>query len=423
MTVLICSFLGTLLAMLMPLAMVSVWAAPASMAIPHRATATSRPDIFLAPAANIDAIGSKGGPTVDKSGAGAREMASLRTRTTKTLISRAGFQLLTYPGSINYLDPSGTWQPIDDTLISTKVAGYSYRNKANSYTVYFPTDLSQSPVKFTLGKAFVTFSLVGSKGPAEVAGNTADFANSLGTVSIGYTALNDQLKETLSLSDPQTNSFSYVLHLSAGLTAKPAGLGVVDFVDRSGRTLFGFAPPSMVDGAGARSSAIQVQLTGTGSSLILTLTADSGWLHDKTRVFPVLIDPTVTISYSGSSIVKTYTGANQDCYLVSSSPTTSFCGGRSIYVGYSGSAIDRSLLQFNVSIPQDANILEADLAMKLSAGQSSTATSVFGTSAMERTLGRRPAETTVPLPPGPTVLWGRPPAGTTGTCRRQCRDG
>jgi len=356
----------------------SFWSAAASVRPSRQAVGAwaNRPDTFVPPAANRVSVGHPGGPTIDKTSAGATELTALRTRTSKTLISRGGYQFITYPGSIHYQDGAGKWQDIDNTLVKSHRDGYAYQNRANSYSAYFPTDLGSQPIQFALGTASVAFSLVGEQGPVAVSGNTATYVRALPGVSISFAALNDQLKETLILSTVDQSSFTYTLNVSPGLTAKPAGFGAIDFVDSSGKTLFGFAPPYVTDAAGARSSAVQMQLQGSGSSQTLVLTVDSAWLHDPRRQFPVVIDPTVTISYSGSSIVKTYTGANQDCYMVSSSPSTSFCGARSLYAGFTGSAIDRSLLQFNVSIPQDANILEADLAMDVTGAQSSSGISV-----------------------------------------------
>jgi RHS repeat-associated protein len=355
----------------------TAFAAQPDVAIKHSVTAMApRPDIFRPGPANRAPIGMPEGPLIDKTSGGATEVASLRTRTSKTLLSRSGFQLFTYTGSINYKDGSGSWQPIDNTLVATRKPGYAYENRANSYSVYLPGSLEAQPIEFRLGTSYVRFSLVGAEAPISIAANTATYAGALVDVDVSLAAENDQLKETLTLSSPAETSFLYSIELSPNVTARPGLLGSIDFVDHSGRTLFGFAPPFMVDASGARSSAVSVQLVADRGALTLALSADSTWLRDPARVFPVSVDPTVTISYSGSSIVKTYTGANQDCYLVSSSPNTSFCGGRSLYVGYTGSAIDRSLLQFNVSIPQDANILEADLALELSHAQSSLATSV-----------------------------------------------
>src|SRR5579859_3185423 len=335
-----------------------------------------KPDIFTPGPANHTSVGKPGGPTVSKTMGGAVEVPSLRTRTSSTLVGRGGYELVSYPGSVHFRDTAGTWQDIDDTLIKSHADGYAYQNRANSYTAFFPSTLGSYPVKFQLGSAWVGFGLVGASASVAVAGNTAAYAGALPSVSVQYASLNDELKENLILASPDESSFTFDLTTSAGLTAEPGALGSIDFVDRSGKAAFGFLPPFMVDASGARSSAIGVQLVTDRGAQALVLSPDMAWLHNPARDFPVTIDPTVTISYSGSSIIKTYTGANQDCYIVSSSPTTSFCNGRSLLVGYSSPAINRGLLQFNVSIPQDANILEADLAMDLSGTMSSSAQSV-----------------------------------------------
>ncbi len=351
-------------------------ALPQAPAKPAITAKVPQPDVFRPDHANRTAVGKSSGPHFDKTNGAATEIASLRTRTSKTFMSRGGFQLITYPGSINYKDPSGKWQEIDNTLIPVKSSGYAYENRANSYRVYLPGTIGPQPVEFRLGSAFVRFSLVGAYAPVSIAGNEATYMGALPGVDVALMAQNDQLKETITLSSPATNPLIWSIDSSPGLTARPGTLGSVDFLDRSGKTLFGFAPPFMVDAAGASSASIRVELRSSGTSELLALTADQAWLSDKARQFPVVLDPTVTISYSGSSIVKTYSGANQDCYIVSSSPTTSFCGGTNLLVGFKSPAINRGLLQFNVSIPQDANILEADLALNLSNAKASTGTSV-----------------------------------------------
>lgn len=367
--------LAVVIATFSTLQITSAWAAtgPAPLA---SASKPPRPDVFHPAPANRAPIGKPGGPAIDKSGADAKEIVGLRTRTSMTLLARQGYELVTYPGSIHFQDASGAWRDIDNRLVTTHQPGYAYQNLANSYAAYFPTDIGSRPVDFKLGTASVAFVLVGANGRAVVSSNTVTYANVFPGVTVEYSAMNDALKETLSLQNADRSSFTYALLISPGLTARLGSLGSVDFVDGSGKTLFGFSPPFMVDAAGARSTAIQVQVVGAAGSQSLVLSADPTWLSDPRRAFPVVIDPTVTISYSGSSIVKTYAGANQDCYLDSSSPTSNFCGGSNLYVGYSSPAIDRSLLQFNVSIAQDANILEADLAMQLSSAQSTSPTSV-----------------------------------------------
>src|SRR5438477_8020156 len=70
------------------------------------------------------------------------ELPERRTRTSKT--SRAADGKLTTTVSarpLNYRDGQGHWQPIDSGLASTKVGGYAYQNRANSFQARFKQTL------------------------------------------------------------------------------------------------------------------------------------------------------------------------------------------------------------------------------------------------------------------------------------------
>lgn len=142
---------------------------------------------------------------------------------------------MTYPGSVHFQDPAGKWQNIDDTFVSTHRAGYAYENRANSYTALFPATLGSQPVKFHLGPNWVAFGLVGADAHVSVSANTANYAAALPGVSVQYSSMNDELKETLTLADAGETSFTYDLTMSEGLTAQVGALGSVDFVSRAGK--------------------------------------------------------------------------------------------------------------------------------------------------------------------------------------------
>lgn len=55
------------------------------------------------------------------------------------------------------------------------------------------------------------------------------------------------------------------------------------------------------------SYAIKTTLTKTTEGYVLTLTPDSAWMNDPTRVYPITIDPTVTTTKSAANITDTYT--------------------------------------------------------------------------------------------------------------------
>src|SRR5207249_3100944 len=109
-------------------------------------------------------------------GNGSGEVAALRTQTSDTFAKTDGsYQTVAYPGSINFKDDSGAWQPIDDTLVPTKLPGYAYQNKANRYTMYLPTKLSDAPIRVASGSAWVTFALANADATLTVSGQTGTY--------------------------------------------------------------------------------------------------------------------------------------------------------------------------------------------------------------------------------------------------------
>jgi hypothetical protein len=239
----------------------------------------------------------------------------MRTRTSKTVYSHGQYVTTISAGSLNYQDASGSWQPVDNTLVPSTVSGYAYQNAANRYTVRFPGDIRSGPVHIESGSNWANFSLEGASGSGSISGATDTFSLPGGTLA--YTAESDAVKEAITLNGPSSPStYTFNLTTSSGLTPRKNALGGIDFVTGSGQIPFSFAPPSMSDKAGAISSAVTLTLAPAASGWTVTLAADATWLADPSRNSPVVVDPTVLIQ-----------PATQDCYITGGTyANTSFCG-------------------------------------------------------------------------------------------------
>ena len=291
-----------------------------------------------------------------------REIAALRSRTARVYDMGDGTmkQVLT-TGSVNYQDAQGKWQPIDNTLVAATQGGYAYQNKANGYGLALPADLGANPVTITRGKTSVSFALVGAAGAPTPCGTSATYANALPGVSVTYVSGGDGVAETLTLASARApRTFTFTVQTTGGLTARATQAGGVAFVDGAGTVQFTFAAPFLFDSATpkpARSTAVTLQLGQTASGLTATLAADAAWLADPARVYPVMLDPSVTI-----------TGATQDCFMTSSDPTYTECdfgAGRHyglMSVGQVGSTTWRGLVQFDLrDVPINAQIKDAEV--------------------------------------------------------------
>src|SRR5262249_51098531 len=99
----------------------------------------------------------------------------------------------------------------------------------------------------------------------------------------------------------------------------------------------------------------QVQWDPVARTLMVTVTPDAGWLHQRTRRFPVVIDPTINIAPQP--------GQAQSTVISSDTPGTAYGSGWPLSVGTTATGAMRSLLQFAMptTIPNGTQIDSADL--------------------------------------------------------------
>lgn len=294
------------------------------------------------------------------------EIPHLRTQTSRTYFEHGMYIAQLFPGSINYQDSHGAWQPIDNTLVPSTRPGDAYQNKANRYTASFPSSLGTAPIHVETTAGSIDFSLPGASGPAAVSGASIQY--SLPGATLAYTAGNDLLKESLTLQNVSApSSYTFQVH-THGLTAQPASNGGVNFVDGNGKLAFSFAPPSMQDSNGVTSRAVSLKLASSPTEDTVTLAADPAWLAAPSRAWPVVIDPTIVFS------INNIDGASQDCTI---SPAGSNCTGTTLQTGWNGTNPYRSLLLFNLSsIPSKSTIVHAELGLYSTAEQNTTAVSL-----------------------------------------------
>jgi RHS repeat-associated protein len=295
-----------------------------------------------------------------------KEVTALRTRISRTYRTSTGsFVDAISAASVNYKDPAGNWQPIDNSLTAAS-SGSAHVNKANRYTATLPNDLASAPVRVDFGGSWVTQQLQGATATGSVDGATETYAGALPATSMAYTAGPDQLTELLkldSLAAPKTFTFDF--KTSPGTTIQKNNQGQIVLTDSSGKVSFVVPAPVMTDAAGATSGAIDVAVQPSAGGATVSLTPDRAWLSSSARKFPVTIDPSVTLGNDDA-----------DCYINSGTPNTSYCGvGTNLDVGYDGSSTSRSLLYFNLAaagFPSNAIVLDANLQLYLQSTLNST---------------------------------------------------
>lgn len=301
-------------------------------------------------------------------GQGAGDDPALRTRFSSATVSADGVtQRSVFEEPVNYKDDAGDWQPIDSTLVDSDRLGYAAQNAANSFDVLIPNDVDQKPVRIEDGATWLTFTPAAAEGSPVVDGPGAAFDGPTSSTEFDYVVAPTGLKESINLATAPSAAptYRYSLDLSTGLTPQLAGDGSLTVSDGDGDVVYSIPAPTMVDGSNTEagmSSAIGVSLTESNDAWSLVLTPDFGWLSDPARVYPVAVDPTVTVQPTDSG--------GHDCWIDQAAQTTKHCangdtGNDVLWVGQDGnSKARRSLLKFPLSsIPPNANISQGDLSL------------------------------------------------------------
>lgn len=233
----------------------------------------------------------------------AEEIPRLRTATSRTFaLSGGARETRIFASPVNYKDGSGRWMPIDKSF-KEQVDGSGLTNGANGFDLALPQRLGHGPVRLRVGDHWIAQELLGTATTdVEAQGNVATYAGTSGT-SFELTGISNGLKETIELADPSApRIFRFRLETSSGVTPALTSMGSIDFRDERGQVVAEVPAPFMEDsapGRPGRSTDVSFELEKAGSDgWVLTVNADSEWLSDPDRNWPVKIDPTTTVSPS-----------------------------------------------------------------------------------------------------------------------------
>ena len=243
-----------------------------------------------------------------------------------------------------FANPDGTWS------YNVAAAAQRVQNADGSWSAVDPTLALQSDgtvrpaatpaglvlsgggtgPMLTMTQGSATLSLTWSNGalPAPTfSGPTATYASLLPGVNLDITATTDGVSETLvvlnkkAASNPALSSLSFAMSTS-GLTVSTDADGGASATDSSGLVVFDVPEPQMWDSAGGDSTATEPGATATisplpmkvtlaqplagsttsiaTSSSTLTVSTTSSKLTSSSTVYPVYIDPQVTVHGPGA---------------------------------------------------------------------------------------------------------------------------
>ncbi len=234
-----------------------------------------------------------------------------------------------YAYPVHYLDDSGEWQDIDNSL--TESGGMLANSTAR---IKFAKKITGNSTLFTLhdGNTKLTMSLVGAqKGTVGEATNYADaesdtelqkmmnleklssrvlYADILDGVDLEYIAQSLNVKENIIVKE-KADAYSYTFELALNnLTATLADNGDVVITDSDGAAKYTIPAPVVYDAARvyapASVSRYSLESSNGNGKYLLTVTTDTAWMNAAERVFPVTVDPTIAhgVSVGDSTITS-----------------------------------------------------------------------------------------------------------------------
>ncbi|MBQ4112511.1 MAG: hypothetical protein IJD38_06920 [Clostridia bacterium] len=154
-------------------------------------------------------------------------------------------------------------------------------------------------------------------------------------VSVEYTVYRNKIEEDIYIHAP-TDIEAYSMVVNCGeLTPYLNEDNSVDFLDEDGEMIYHISIPYMVDAVCEATQSIEVSLIHKGSECVITYTPDQAWLNDEARVYPVMLDPSVT--------TNEYTGAIYDTY-VEENTTTNHSSEQALYISKNGNNRRKALI-------------------------------------------------------------------------------
>ena len=281
-----------------------------------------------------------------------------------------------YDTAVHTLDENGEWQDIDNTL-SESGSEYSTSNAR----IKFAKKITGNESIFTLheNNRKITLSLDGAikKTPGVATNTETEFDETATTlqkmmtldnlssriiyedildgVDLEYIVNGNNIKENIIVKEKKDSYvYSFTMKLN-NLTAVMMDDGSIIICDESsGEAVYTMPAPVMWDSAYNTSNAASMTLTALGNgSYTITVTADSEWMNDPQRSYPVVIDPAISSD----------SGDMQLTQVDSSTPSESW--NESTTVLQVSSTIT-PYIKFNYlpSIPEYAHIIYAKISLK-----------------------------------------------------------
>ncbi|MBQ3597660.1 MAG: M23 family metallopeptidase [Clostridia bacterium] len=319
----------------------------------------------------------------------AYEMPEMRNEYEKHFLMSDGTAVATtYADPVNYYDISdNTWKEIDNTLT---LKNGRYQNKGHGgFDVSFRGENDGGElVKITVDEHTLSWNVsvqnaLGTKDTlktqvsatvsrnqdsqnnkfaaknagASIKYNSPFSGNKL--IDVNYTVSQYKVKEDITIYSPKDGNAIYYTYNCGELTAVLNPDNSIDFIDEAGNPIYTVHSPYMYDSAGNGSRSFRITLKQTDDICTVVMTPDKEWLNSADRVYPVVIDPTVT----NNKAVSNYS----DTYIHSGDTAGEHANETRMYIGKLNGVQHYSLIRFGTlpDVPANSEVLKAQFVFTL----------------------------------------------------------
>lgn len=272
-----------------------------------------------------------------------------------------------YKDAVHYQDENGTWQDINNTLVSSDSENDEdiLETKNNKFKVKFAKNSKHKKLVSIKTKDYsLDFSLVSdskNSQPAIINESTAkkdsqtdgtilsnvsqkvSYENILNETDLEYIVSGSSIKENIIIKSIQ-EQYVYTFEITAKKVELVLEDGYIFAIDtETQEKVFTMPKPFAIDNAGELSMDVQYTLTELDKKTYqLTVTADTEWMNSEDRVFPITIDPGIQTEQSNTAM--------DSVYVASGLPTSNRWSDPMIMVGRDSSSAGKcqGLLKFEL---------------------------------------------------------------------------
>ena len=189
---------------------------------------------------------------------------------------------------------------------------------------------------------------------------------------IEYIVTPSTVKENI-VVNKKTGKYVYEFNADFGKLAPKleteSVIGLYDTSKKANEPVILVEAPIMYDAAGETSTDVSISFKQNGEKYIVTVTADKEWINDKSREFPVVIDPTVKLDVSRADI--------SDVYVDSENPNCSHLERSTMLVGKNSLGTTRIYVKFKLPDLPDCSIVTGAALVLQQCGYDSVSGSKF----------------------------------------------